>query len=126
LVTLADLRPGQAFILIGRLESQDQTTGDTLTYFGPDSEPQGTMTISPAGVFGGQLAAPPDQVPVQVVPEFAAVAPGDILQNTRTGETMAARRVRIMANGTYQWSASLTGPVWYTMDDQTVAGHVSL
>jgi len=126
MATLADLQIGQAIILVGRLDAQDQVTGDTITYFGPDSQPQGTMTISPAGVFGGQLAAPPDQVPVQLVPEFAAVSAGDILQNTATGETMAARQVKIMTDGTYQWCASLSGPVWYTTGDWTVIGHLTL
>jgi hypothetical protein len=126
MATLADLQVGQAIILVGRLDAQDQVTGDTLTYFGPGSVPQGTMTISPAGQFGGQLAAPPDQIPVQLVPEFAAVTAGDILQNAGTGETYVARRVRIMTDGTYQWAASLSGIVWYTTAAWTVIGHVSL
>src|SRR5260221_623966 len=124
MTTLADLVTGDAFILLARVTAQDQVTGDTLTYYGPGGQPQGTMTISPAGVFAGQLAAPAAQVPVQRVPVFAAVSPGDVLQNTVSGETMAVRQVKIMADGTYQWAASPAGRVWYTLDAWTVIAHV--
>ena len=126
MATLADLQPGQAFILLARLTAQDQVTGDTLDFYGPDGQPRGTMTISPAGVFAGQLATTPDQIPIQLVPAFGAVSTGAVLQHTVTGETMVARRVRIEPDGSYQWSASLTGPVWYSLGDWAVAGQVSL
>jgi hypothetical protein len=124
--TLATLQIGDAVLLLARVTAQDPTTGDTLTYYGPAGQPQGTMTISPAGQFTGQLATTPDQIPVQLVPVFAAVTTGDVLQNITSGETYVARQVRIMPDGTYQWAASLTGIVWYTMAAWTVAGHVNL
>lgn len=126
MTTLADVQVGQAFILVGRLTAQDQVTGDTLTYFGPGSVPQGTMVISPAGQFSGQLAGPADTIPVQLVPQFGAVSAGDVLQNTATGETYVARQVRIQPDGTYQWSASQAGQVWYALAAWAVIGHVSL
>lgn len=126
MTTLADLKIGDAFVLLARVTAQDPVTGDTLTYYGPDSQPQGTMVISPAGAFSGQLAAAANLIPVQPVPGFGAVSPGDVLQNTATGETMVARLITIGPQGQYTWSAATPAHVWYSLDDWSVIGHVTL
>lgn len=123
---LSDLKVGDAIVLVARVTATDPVAGDTLTYFGPNSQAQGTMTISPAGVFSGQLAAAATATPVQPLPEFSAVSAGDVLANGVTGETMVARSVRVMPDGSYQWSASLQAQVWYPASNWSVIGHVAL
>ncbi len=123
MTALADLKAGDAFILLARVTAID-VTGYTLTYYGPDSSPQGTMTIDPAGVFGGQLAAPPAQVPVTPVPAFNAVAVGDVLVRGDGSVTLVARRVRLTPAGAYEFSAALSGGQWTGLDGWGVAGHV--
>jgi hypothetical protein len=125
MTTLADLAVGDAFVLQARVTGLDQVTGMSLAYFGPDGAGQGTMVISPMGAFSGQLAGPPNAIPVQTVQIFSAVSSGDVLQHN-AGETMVARRVRIEADGSYQWSASGNGPVWYSMADWSVIAHVDV
>lgn len=126
MTTLADLVPGQAFILVARATALDPQAGMTLGFYGPSGAQQGEMLISPAGVFSGQLQVPASQVPVTLVPAFAAVTEGDILASDASGETYVARAVWIAADGSYRWSASLSRQVAYTTAGWTVTGHVTL
>jgi hypothetical protein len=124
--TLADLGVGDAFVLLARVTALDQVTGMTVTFFGPDRAPQGQLVISPTGVLSGQLATAPAATPVHPVTQFRAVSVGSVLVSRGTGETMVARKVRIMGDGSYQWASSLPGGVWYTTDDWQVVGSVTL
>lgn len=119
---LSDLVVGNTIVVMGTVAAQDPTIGDTLSMLGPDSSVQGSIIISPAGVFSGQLARAPNQTTVQLVPSLNAVAPGNIMVNTSTGETMVARQVALQPDGTYQWSASLSGGTWYGTTGWRTAG----
>ena len=126
MTTLAGLTVGEAFILLARVAGIDGGIGMTLIFFGPDAGQQGTMVISPAGEFSGQLQADPSVIPVTTVAEMNAVSVGDVLQNAVTGETAVARQVRIRPDGSYQWASSLTAAVWYGVGGWTAIGQVSL
>jgi hypothetical protein len=62
---------------------------------------------------------------VQTVPAFNVASIGDVIVNF-SDETMVARKVKILPDGTYQWSSSPAGTVWYTTDGWSVAIHISL
>ena len=126
MTTLADLSVGDAFVLLSRVAALDQVAGMTLIFFGPDRQPQGQLVVSPAGVISGQLVNPANQTPVNPVTHFRVVSVGSVLVNQRTGETMVVRQVSIQPDGTYQWSPSLTQPVWYTIDGWQLVGNVNL
>jgi hypothetical protein len=126
MTTYDGLVVGNAYAAVSRVTGADQVTGWTLRTYGPSGTPLSVTTVTPAGVIAGNLTDTPANLPVQLVPAFATVTPGDVLQNITSGETYVARQVRIMPDGTYQWAASLTGIVWYTMGGWTIAGHVNL
>lgn len=125
MTTLADLRPGQAFMFVAQVVSID-AAGTHLSLFGPASAAGGTALIAPDGSMSGQLTAAPAAIPVQVVTEFAAVSAGDVLQNDASGETAVARAVAVQADGSYLWSPALSGGVVYKTDGWTIIGHVNL
>ena len=83
------------------------------------------MVISPLGAFSGSLSADPSTLPVQTVPALNMVSTGDVTVDV-SGETMVARKFKILPDGTYKWSSSLAGTVWYTTDSWSVAIHISL
>jgi len=127
MTTLADLQPGQQFLFACSVTALDQVTGMSLALYGPDRTMAASSVISPAGVMSGQLAAPPDQVPVTVVTGFAPVSVGDVLENEATGETAVARWSEISpADGTVTWSSSAAHKVIYPGTGWHLIGHVNL
>src|SRR5262245_4130289 len=126
MTTLAQLVPGDAFVLVARAISADPLAGMTLGFSGPSGVQQGQMVISPAGMFSGQLQVPASQVPVTRMPAFTAVTEGDVLESAASGETYVARSVWIEADGSYRWAASPSRQVTYAMAGWSVIGHVTL
>jgi len=126
MTTLADLQVGQQALFAFQVTALDQVTGMSLALYGPGRDPAATAVISPAGVMSGQLAAPPDQVPVTVVTGFAPVSTGDVMENEATGETYVCRWSQIGTDGTVTWSASADHRVVYTGAGWIMAGHVTL
>jgi hypothetical protein len=124
--TLAGLVPGSQVLFAFVVTSVDAVTGISLDLYGPGRIRAATAVISPAGVMSGQLAAPPDQVPVTVVTGFAPVSVGDVLQNQATGETMVCRWSQISADGTVTWSSSADHRVIYPAQGWTIIAHVTL
>lgn len=122
MTTLADLSVGNVIIVAGMVAALDQSAGMTLALLGPAAARQGSLVISPAGAFSGNLAQAWNATTVQPVQGLSAVSPGTIMVNNRTGETMVARQVQLKPDGTYQWSASLAGDVWYTTAEWRTAG----
>lgn len=123
MTTLADLQPGNQFLFACAVTAADQTAGLTLALYGPGRIQAATATISPAGAMSGQLAAPPDQVPVTVVTGFAPISTGDIMCSDATGETMVCRWSQIGPDGAVTWSASADHRVIYPAAGWTLAGH---
>jgi hypothetical protein len=124
--TLADLEPGVQFLFACSVTALDPAAGLSLALYGPGRVEAATAVIAPTGVMTGQLAAPPDQVPVTVVTGFAPVSVGDIMQNDATGETMVARWSQISPDGTVQWAAAASHRVIYPATGWTTIGHADL
>src|SRR6266699_1679066 len=103
MTTLADLQVGQQFLFVSQVTALDQAAGMGLALYGPGRIQSGSAVISPAGVMSGQLAAAADQVPVTVVTGFAPVSVGDVMENSRTGETLVCRWSQIEPDGTVIW-----------------------
>lgn len=122
MTTMADLMPGDVIVVMGRVTAADPNTGDTLAMLGPSGQVQGTIGISPSGAFSGQLAQAANLTTVQLVPALAAVSPGNIMVNLSTGETMIARQVALQPDGSYQWTASMSGGTWYGTAGWRIAG----
>lgn len=125
MTTLATLTAGQAFMFVGQVTAID-TAGTHLSLFGPASAAGGTALIAPDGTMTGNLTSPANQIPVQVVTQFAVVSAGDVLSSDATGETLVARKVAVTPDGSYQWSASPAGGVTYKTDGWTIIGHIDL
>ena len=126
MTTLADLQPGMQFLFACSVTSVDPVAGMGLDLYGPERTIAATAVISPAGVMSGQLAAPPDQVPVTVVTGFAPVSVGDVMENEATGETAVARWSEISPDGTVTWSSSGAHKVIYPGTGWHLIGHVNL
>jgi len=123
--TLADLTLGQQFLFACSVTAADQVTGISLGLYGPGRVQAAAAVISPAGVMSGQLAAPPDQVPVTLVTGFAPVSVGDVMENA-AGETLVARWSQISPDGTVTWSSSADHRVIYPAAGWTNIGHLTL
>jgi hypothetical protein len=67
MTTPADLAVVDAFIQ-ARGGQRGPGHGDDITYYGPDSQPQGSMLIGLDGSFTGVLGKTADMIPVQLVP----------------------------------------------------------
>ena len=126
MTTLADLQPGEQFLFACQVTAVDQVTGMSLSLFGPGRVEAATAVIAPNGAMTGQLAAPPDQVPVTIITGFAPVGMGDVMQSDSTGETMVARWSSIGPDGTVTWSSSAHHAVIYPAYGWTNIGHVDL
>ena len=126
MTTLADLQAGEQFLFACQVTAVDQVAGLSLGLFGPGRVQAASAVISPAGVMSGQLAAPPDQLPVTMVTGFAPVSVGDVMQNSVTGETMVCRYSQINPDGNVIWSASPSRQVIYPAAGWSIIGHVSL
>ena len=126
MATLADLVPGEQFLFACQVVSVDQVAGLSLGLFGPGRVQAASAVISPAGVMSGQLAAPPDQVPVTMVTGFAPVSVGDVMQSDATGETAVCRWSQIGPDGFVTWSSSPAHQVRYPATGWTRIGFVSL
>jgi hypothetical protein len=124
--TLADLVPGQQVLFAFAVTAVDPATGISLGLYGPGRILAATAVIAPTGVMTGQLAAPPDQVPVTVVTGFVPVSVGDVLEHAETGETAVCRWSQINADGTVAWASSAAHRVVYPGEGWTVISHVSL
>lgn len=125
MTTLADLKAGQAFMFVAVVAGID-AGGTHLSLFGPAASAGGTALIAPGGAMTGQLTSPPDQIPVTLATQFAAISVGDVLSSDTTGETMVARLVTVSADGSYEWSPSPSGGVMYRTTGWSVIGHLSL
>ena len=125
MTTLADLTLGQQFLFACSVTAADQVTGISLGLYGPGRVQAAAAVISPAGVMSGQLAAPPDQVPVTLVTGFAPVSVGDVMENA-AGETLVARWSQISPDGTVTWSSSADHRVIYPAAGWTNIGHLTL
>ena len=127
MTVLSDLRHGDLFLYVARVTAVDAVTGMDLDLYGPSRTITASAHINIDGSMTGQLAAAPNETPVTTVTaKFAPVSVGDIMQNTRTGETMVCRVSRINAQGVVLWSASPNGAVMYRADDWVVLDHVDL
>jgi len=124
MTSLADLRPGDQFLFACQVTTLDGN-GLGVALYGPARTEAATATISPAGVMSGQLAAPPDQVPVTLVTGFAPVSVGDVMENA-AGETLVARWSQISPDGTVTWSSSADHRVIYPAAGWTNIGHLTL
>lgn len=126
MTALSDVRRGDQFLLAFRCTAVNSTDGLSLNVFSVNRAQAAQEVISPAGLITGQLAKPPDQIPVSLVTTFASVAIGDILSNLDTGETMVCRFAQMKGDGSVQWSSSPNGSVIYSTDGWSVIGHVDL
>ena len=126
MTTLSEVNVGDQFLFACQVTSKDATTGIGLALYGPGRVEAATATIAPAGTMSGQLAAPPDQVPVNLVTGFAPVSVGDVMENTVTGETSLCRWSQINPDGSVIWSSSPSHRVVYPSAGWSVIGHVNL
>lgn len=124
--TLASLQINQQFLFICHVTSVDPTTGTELALYGPGRIQAATATIHPDGTMTGNLAAPPDQVPVNLVTGMVPVSVGDVMENAVTGETAVCRWSQISDDGSVLWSSSPDHRMIYPAKDWSVVGHVSL
>jgi hypothetical protein len=126
MTTLADLAPGEQFLMACQVVTIDPVIGMTLSLFGPASAQAGTAVIAPSGAMTGQLMTTPSQVPVDIVTGLAPTTVGDVLTNDTTGETVVCRWSQITPGGQSVWSSSADHLVVYASSGWTVIGHVSL
>ena len=125
MATLADLKTGDQFLFACQVTSLD-ANGIGLALFGPASVKAADAAIHLDGTMSGNLAATPDQVPINIVTGFVPISQGDILQNGETGETVVCRWSEIKPDGTVHWSSSGTHRVVYTANGWTVIGHAEI
>lgn len=123
MTTLAGLAAGDQFLFACQVTSVD-AAGLGLALYGPGRVQAAAALIAPDGAMTGQLAAPPDQVPVTVVTGFVPVGAGDVLENAQSGETAVCRWSQIQADGTVVWSSSAAHRVVYPAAGWSVVGHV--
>lgn len=126
MTTLAEITAGDQFLFACQAISVDPTNGLALSLYGPGSIKAADATIHPDGTMTGNLAASPDQVPVNVVTGFVPISVGDILESSISGETVVCRWSTIKSDGTINWSSSTTHGVVYSATGWTVVGHVPI
>lgn len=120
--SLADLRQGSLFRLVGRLTARDPATV-SVSLFTTDRTPQAALVFHTDGTVVGTWAG--DPAAVQVVPMSRAVGVGDVLVHDTTGETMVVRAVWLGADG-WQWSNTPTRHPAYATAGWTPAGTATL
>jgi hypothetical protein len=125
MTTLADLKQDQQFLFACQVISSD-TSGITLALYGPGRVQAATAIIGPDGTMTGSLAAPANQVPVNLVTGFIPLSVGDVLQNNDSGETSVCQWSAINPDGTVVWSSSPSHRVVYPAAGWSVIGHVNL
>ena len=125
MTTLADLQTGDQFLFACEVTSIVSGTVN-LALYGPGSVQAATASIAPNGVMSGNLAAPPNQIPVFIVTGFAPFSVNDVVQNNTSGETMVVRWSGIDPDGIAIWSASADHRVTYAGSGWTQIGTASL
>src|ERR1700755_2591109 len=113
MTTLAEVQPGDEFLFACQVTSLDPTNGIGLSLYGPASIKAADAAIHTDGTMTGNLAASPDQVPVNIVTGFVPVSVGDVMQNADSGETVVCRWSQIKPDGSVIWSAAANHRVVY-------------
>ena len=126
MTTLAEVQPGDQFLFACQVTSLDPTNGIGLSLYGPASIKAADAAIHPDGTMTGNLAATPDQVPINIVTGFVPISVGDLLENADSGQTVVCRWSQINPDGSVVWSASTTRRVVYPAVGWTVIGHFDL
>jgi hypothetical protein len=125
MTTLADLGTGDQFLFVCQVTNAD-ATGTSLALYGPDRTRAASATINSDGTMTGQLANTPDKIPINLVSGLSPVSVGDVLENSKSGETMVCRWTQIQPDGAVLWSDIANGRLVYRADDWAVIGHVDL
>jgi hypothetical protein len=126
MTTLADLRPKQLILMIGRCIAVDAQTGMDMDLYGPGRNKVAGSHINLDGSMTAQLVAAPDQIPVSVITGALPFSVGDVLENEKTGETVVCRWSEIKPDGTAAWSSSVNRKVVYSPIGWTVVGNVTI
>lgn len=123
MTTLAAVKTGDQFLFVCQVTALDVTAGMGLSLYGPGRALAATATIAPDGAMAGQLAMPPDQIPVNTVTGLAPISVGDVLTRDDSGDTFVCRWAEISEDGLVLWSASASHAVVYPAVGWTIIGH---
>lgn len=122
-LALTSLPVGSSFSIQARITAADATTV-ALEFLQPDGAVHGTLDITVAtGAIAGSLDV--ELAETQVTPVAIALAIGDVVRNTDSGETMIVQATGLGPHGD-KWSPSAAERPTYKGEGWSVIDHIDL